>query len=181
MDTHPVNKNQKSFREPPRALVATPASGRLSMTAPAARGLTFNRCTQCGKSFPASLEYFPSAKEKRDGLSSWCRACHRTNDARYRRIHREARRAHDSKYFADHPEAARAKTIVKRAIGTGRLERPEHCSKCGRSCKPDFHHPDYSRPLDVVALCRRCHKAVHVEAKALRKLRNVLSKEPHDG
>jgi hypothetical protein len=36
--------------------------------------------------------------------------------------------------------------------------RPQHCSACGVECKPQGHHPDYSKPLEVVWLCRPCHR-----------------------
>ena len=34
------------------------------------------------------------------------------------------------------------------------------CEKCG-SADSQKHHPDYSKPLDVIWLCRPCHVAVH--------------------
>lgn len=36
------------------------------------------------------------------------------------------------------------------------------CASCGR---PHGHHPDYSRPLDVVWLCDKHHKEVHAMAR----------------
>jgi len=50
---------------------------------------------------------------------------------------------------------------VKRAIERGILKRPNRCSSCGASCKPEAHHEDYSKPLDVVWLCRKCHAEIH--------------------
>lgn len=37
---------------------------------------------------------------------------------------------------------------------------PKPCEECG---EPDseMHHPDYSKPLEVVWLCRPCHHALH--------------------
>lgn len=58
----------------------------------------------------------------------------------------------------------RARAAVQDAIKDARLVRPEACSRCH---KPDAkqgieaHHPDYSRPLDVVWLCGQCHRAEH--------------------
>lgn len=56
----------------------------------------------------------------------------------------------------------RAHCIVYRAIRSGKLDHPYYlpCSKCG--CGPsEYHHPDYTRPLRVVALCRWCHRKEH--------------------
>jgi hypothetical protein len=38
---------------------------------------------------------------------------------------------------------------------------PEPCQECGEAA--EMHHPDYSRPLKVVWLCRRHHLQLHVE------------------
>ena len=34
------------------------------------------------------------------------------------------------------------------------------CSKCGSTVKLERHHFDYSKPLDVVTLCRKCHNLI---------------------
>lgn len=59
-----------------------------------------------------------------------------------------------------HPER-QARYAVLVAIRTGTLIRPETCSRCGVQCRPDAHHEDYSKPLEVEWLCRRCHLAEH--------------------
>jgi uncharacterized protein (DUF433 family) len=59
---------------------------------------------------------------------------------------------------------ARAREAVGRAICLGVLVRPSACAQCHRPCKPEAHHRDYSRPLDVVWLCRPCHVAAHTTA-----------------
>jgi len=51
--------------------------------------------------------------------------------------------------------AARRKVATE--IEAGRLER-QPCRLCGES-KSDAHHEDYSKPLSVDWLCRRCHFA----------------------
>jgi len=37
------------------------------------------------------------------------------------------------------------------------------CEKCGLATKKgiQWHHPDYSKPLEVIALCRKCHGKAH--------------------
>jgi ribosomal protein S27AE len=34
------------------------------------------------------------------------------------------------------------------------------CQRCG-STKSEMHHPDYSLPLEVLWMCRRCHLLEH--------------------
>lgn len=54
---------------------------------------------------------------------------------------------------------ARAWRLVKKAVRRGELVRGP-CSRCG-AARAHGHHADYARPLDVVWLCARCHKAEH--------------------
>jgi hypothetical protein len=49
--------------------------------------------------------------------------------------------------------------IYKYALSKGELVRGE-CEVCGNP-KVDGHHEDYSRPLDVLWLCRRHHRQLH--------------------
>lgn len=57
------------------------------------------------------------------------------------------------------PEKVRAHLLVAYAIRTGRLVRPSFCASCVKPCRPDAHHDDYSKPLTVEWLCRKCHAA----------------------
>ncbi len=59
------------------------------------------------------------------------------------------------------PEKNSARTKVYAALKKGRLKRPIQCSICKKSCKPEAHHSDYSRPLKVLWVCRTCHMMLH--------------------
>lgn len=69
---------------------------------------------------------------------------------------------HRREYQTDQrdPKKARAHNKLNKAIKSGNLIRPSQCSSCGKECRPDGHHPDYSKPLEVVWLCRSCHVLV---------------------
>lgn len=56
------------------------------------------------------------------------------------------------------PERRAANVKVGNAVRDGRL-RKQPCWVCG--AKAVAHHPDYSRPLDVVWLCQPHHKQTH--------------------
>lgn len=58
-----------------------------------------------------------------------------------------------------HPQASWAHMATRSAIRRGLIQR-QPCADCG-SIKAEAHHPDYDRPLDVVWLCRKHHKAAH--------------------
>ena len=57
--------------------------------------------------------------------------------------------------------------MVKTAIASGTLARPDACESCGRVPKRsdrhglDAHHVTYSRPLDILWLCTSCHQRAH--------------------
>lgn len=59
------------------------------------------------------------------------------------------------------PFKAAARSYVSAAIKEGILVRPEICSKCTKNCKAEAHHEDYTRPLEVIWLCRKCHAFIH--------------------
>ena len=76
------------------------------------------------------------------------------------KANREKRNAYLREQRALHPEKFRARDKVKYALRKGTVQR-KPCAKC--ECeKTQAHHPDYSRPLDVVWLCAGCHALEHV-------------------
>jgi len=62
------------------------------------------------------------------------------------------------KWQKDNPEKTRAHIKVRQALKAGKI-RKGVCF-CG-SKKTDGHHDDYSRPLEVVWLCRKHHLQKH--------------------
>lgn len=71
-----------------------------------------------------------------------------------------------NRFRAKFPEKAKAHQTVSRAIQSGRLKR-QPCEKCSSTKDIHGHHHDYSKPLEVEWLCRKCHTEVHREiAKA---------------
>lgn len=71
------------------------------------------------------------------------------------------------KFRKNNPEKARAYSAVGNALRSGKLQKPDLCEKCMKKKKVEAHHEDYSRPLDVTWLCKKCHLGLH------RKLREV--------
>lgn len=57
------------------------------------------------------------------------------------------------------PEVRRAGVRLLRAEKKGLVIRPDYCSQCGVSCRPEAAHHDYDKPLDVRWLCTSCHRA----------------------
>jgi hypothetical protein len=69
-------------------------------------------------------------------------------------------RAGADRWNAEHPLAYRAHYAVSNAIRDGRLFK-QPCTICGGVENIHAHHRDYSKPLDVVWLCVKCHQRIH--------------------
>ena len=55
----------------------------------------------------------------------------------------------------------RARNMVREAVREALLPADGPCCACQNHDGVLWHHPDYSRPLFVVWLCRSCHSRVH--------------------
>ncbi len=83
-----------------------------------------------------------------------CKSC----KADYMRAHRKANGMPESQKLKD-----RARSYANVYFRRGKLAA-EPC-KCG-SYDVEKHHPDYSKPLQVIWLCRDCHLALHQAEKS---------------
>lgn len=88
-----------------------------------------------------------------------CRECNRKRCESYRsrnrgRIYEVVRRS-TVKHMGKHL----ARLRLNHAVSTGKVEKLP-CKVCGRD-KAEGHHEDYSKPLDVIWLCRQCHADTH--------------------
>ena len=57
------------------------------------------------------------------------------------------------------PEKYRARYTLTNAVRDGRVTK-QPCTICGKG-KVEAHHPDYTKPLEVLWFCRPHHKAHH--------------------
>ena len=73
------------------------------------------------------------------------------------------------KSYDRYPEKIKARTLVCCALKTGFLIRPNICSKCQKESRIEAHHPDYSKPLEVMWLCKKCHMAEHRKEKPINR------------
>ena len=78
----------------------------------------------------------------------------------------EERRRYMKMIWSDDPEVRRrhlARKKVQYAVKTGKLTRPDTCSRCRRAEIVESHHEDYDKPLDVIWVCKRCHAELEME------------------
>lgn len=130
------------------------------------------RCFKCLVEKP--LSDFYRHRMMADGHLSKCRDCARADVTANRTKHKDKIREYDRERAAlphrqalrvrvtkqwkrDHPDWARAQQAANNAVRDGKLERLERCEGCNETVRLDKHHPDYSKPLLVVWLCKPCH------------------------
>lgn len=109
-----------------------------------------------------SREY---TRSHRDEMTEYMRQWRARNpdyirDRRMANYEVEAQKLRDKK----HTVAGRARNRFTQAVLRGKITKPTHCEHCG--CEPGSqhlvgHHDDYSKPFDVVWLCRICHGKQH--------------------
>lgn len=71
-----------------------------------------------------------------------------------------------------------ALNMLTAAIQRGDLVPAEHCQKCGCPSEGralDGHHEDYSKPLEVIWLCRSCHKKPISVSNISRSIQRIKS------
>lgn len=74
-----------------------------------------------------------------------------------------------------YPEKKRAETRAYRAMLRGVIKKPEVCERCKKQTdRVQMHHFDYSKPLEVVWLCSKCHGFVHWTENKNKSIDNLL-------
>lgn len=119
---------------------------------------TNQTCQTCGVIFQALQT------EINRGWGKYCGVpCRQKGNARQLRTPEgwHYRQAHFKATRDKHKVACRRKT--RAAIKSGALV-PEPCDHCGAD-KVEAHHEDYTLPLDVTWLCRRCHNLHHARER----------------
>ena len=87
-----------------------------------------------------------------------CIDCGRTLSNNYN--HSEEGKARDKRRRMKHPKKVKARQIFNDAVTSGRIVK-ETCEFCGIEYKIEGHHHDYEQPLNVMWLCKICHRTLH--------------------
>lgn len=109
-------------------------------------------CTKCKRIKP--LSDFNKHYSPNSGIRSECKHCQYAMQAiRKKRLHGPSMRR---------PEQTKAHNAMVMAKKEGILIVPNNCSMCGNGgLRIEGHHEDYSKPLDVIWVCCKCHTAIH--------------------
>lgn len=136
-------------------------------------------CFKCGETKP--LADFYRHRAMADGHLKKCKVCAKADVAAHRQKNIDAIREYDRRRatsparreFASavqrrwrqaHPDRRAAQMLLRKAVKSGDV-KPTPCWVCGSTA--EAHHPDYSRPLDVVWLCSAHHKQAHAVGASL--------------
>lgn len=106
------------------------------------------------------------AERNREKVRSRKRRYSELNREKILRKHREYNKSHPEnkrKRYTAYPEKSKARSILQHAIRRGEIKRLP-CCVCG-NIKSEGHHDDYSKPLEVVWLCRKHHSERHIEIR----------------
>ena len=120
-------------------------------------------CTACRKS-PSENNKLMNVSGSEKSLSYICRACNTLRARKYRNstIGNKRIKKVSAEAYKRYPEKSKARQLVNVALSQGKIKK-EPCF-CG-STKVDGHHPDYSKPLEVLWLCRQHHADPHKKIK----------------
>lgn len=156
------------------------------------------KCPDCNEEKPESA--FGRNARRENGLMLYCRTCTAVRAAAYRvktglkkpvgwtrktGDMQEYRRAWNDahpgygvvskrRWLLKNPERAAAKEKTWTAIRYGKLKKLP-CAECGNA-DVQAHHPDYSKPLEVVWLCVDHHHEIHRELRRNRLTENAVVK-----
>jgi hypothetical protein len=96
------------------------------------------------------------------------RAWREANAERFRAVvrayqisHRDILNKAKSGWSKRNPEKRKAQNVLGYAVLSGKLIKPDTCQKCGLKKRIEAHHPDYSKPLEVMWFCKKCHIEEH--------------------
>lgn len=106
-------------------------------------------CKVCGKEFEALVS------KDRWGKGRYCSHSCVTTHTWNGKSHKKVPGSEELKSKAHH--------TLNLAVRRGVLVRPSQCAYCGEQKPVVGHHDDYTKPLNVIWLCRKCHLQRHRE------------------
>lgn len=81
--------------------------------------------------------------------------------AKFYKENKEVIKKRIKKYRKNNPDKRKAHWTVSNMIKSGKLKKPKNCSKCTSDRFLEAHHEDYSKPKEVIWLCKSCHRKAH--------------------
>lgn len=132
-------------------------------------GSVTSRCKECHKE---------KVRENRAKKSEYYRLYDKVryqNDPKVKERHRRYAKSPEGRaalsrgrknWIDRNPEKRAAHHAINNAVHSGKVIKPKCCELCGAEGRIEAHHDDYSRPLDVIWMCRSCHADDHARMAA---------------
>ena len=99
-------------------------------------------------------------KENADRIRAYNKQYKKENSDRLREYRKNSDRLRE--YRKENFFKRAAHHILQYAVKKGEIVKLCRCQSCGQSdVNLDAHHPDYSKPLEVMWFCRSCHGQLH--------------------
>lgn len=120
------------------------------------------KCGHC--KLVKSFEAFCRDRSQPSGLANWCKNClyaYRKKvwlNLKTQKGYIERQRTGQRKYAKKHPEKVQAHQFARKH--KTKL-KSKVCKNCNSTKNLHMHHPNYSKPLEVVTLCSDCHETLH--------------------
>ena len=142
---------------------------------PGARDGHINKCKQCvreAKNLRLTIRHIDPNWSDRFRAEARVRTKKHRLDNRNTERWKTSRSQYAKEYGAANKYKCRARRAVLAAIKKGTLEK-QPCRICGNP-QSQAHHPDYSRPLDIVWLCPLHHGEAHFNENQARRLAEII-------
>lgn len=119
-------------------------------------------CVKCksfyrGDSITGLSKYFYRDSSRSDGLSNKCKECFKLKKQSAESVRRRNKRRERKDFLK-----VKARRAVSSALRSGKIKKSSECNVCKTSNERiEAHHRDYSKPLEIEWLCRKCHVDLH--------------------
>ena len=126
-----------------------------------------NRCQSCHGTDNLFVNSKRVSKNGDVVCNYLCRKCNTERAKKYRQTENGRKAIYKAVYKSvkKYNYKQNARVRVYDAIKKGKITRPDKCDKCKTETKPEAHHKDYLKPLDVSWLCKSCHCLEHKKHK----------------
>ena len=120
------------------------------------------KCKECCKDYARQQPYRPEYEQKRAQLP------HRIAlRVKYQKEHPEICNLLKKAWDVRNPEKKKAAQTLNNAVRDSKIVRQTVCEACGSEVNVEAHHDDYSKPLCVRWLCKKCHWLADCARRAL--------------
>lgn len=151
--------NSYTWRKHGKAAAAKP----FDPTNPLQQRTKAKLCIDCGPTEgekPISDFYVKERRANATHYTSRCKKCH------YKHVYLKDK-AQGYRWHGKKQKNGPPRFKARAAIKSGKIKKPDICQRCEMPFPAPLlhaHHEDHSRALDVIFLCRNCHKLVDAES-----------------